>query len=165
MRGVNKVILIGNVGKDPETRSTQNGSQIVNFSLATNETWTDRATGEKKSRTEWHRVVIFNEPLGKIAESYLRKGSAVYLEGQLATRKWTDQSGVEKYTTEVVLGQMHSALVLLGDRAEGESDGHAGQSAQRPTPGAGRPHRGASEPRTGPSFGGNRNLEDDEIPF
>src|SRR3954453_23149880 len=102
---VNKVILIGNLGKDPEVRSTQDGSKIVNFSLATSETWNDRASGERKERTEWHRVAIFNERLAEVAEKYLRKGSKVYVEGSLQTRKWTDQQGQERYTTEVVLGK------------------------------------------------------------
>src|SRR4249920_15773 len=100
---VNKVILVGNIGEDPEVRHTQDGRPIVNLRLATSESWRDKATGERKERTEWHRVVIFNENLAKIAEQYLKKGSKVYLEGQLQTRKWTDQQGVEKYSTEVVL--------------------------------------------------------------
>src|SRR6201997_4132943 len=102
---VNKVILVGNMGKDPEVRTTQDGTKIVNFTLATSETWNDRASGERKERTEWHRVVIFNENLGNIAEKYLRKGQKVYVEGSLQTRKWTDQSGQEKYTTEVVISR------------------------------------------------------------
>ena len=100
---VNKVILVGNLGRDPEVRSTQDGMKIVNLAVATSERWRDRNSGEQRERTEWHRVVIFNENLGRIAEQYLRKGSSVYLEGQLQTRKWTDQSGQERYTTEVVL--------------------------------------------------------------
>ena len=103
MSSVNKVILVGNVGKDPEVRTTSDGSKIVNFSVATSDRWRDKSSGEQRERTEWHRVVIFNEALGKVAEQYLRKGSSVYLEGALQTRKWTDQSGVEKYSTEVVL--------------------------------------------------------------
>ena len=100
---VNKVTLLGNLGKDPEVRNTQDGAKIVQLAIATSERWKDRNTGEPRERTEWHRVVIFNENLGRVAEQYLRKGSSVYLEGQLQTRKWTDQQGVEKYTTEVVL--------------------------------------------------------------
>ena len=100
---VNKVILVGNLGRDPEVRSTQNGDKIVNFSIATSERWKDKSTGEQREKTEWHRIVIFNENLARIAEQYLRKGSSVYVEGQLQTRKWQDQSGAEKYTTEVVL--------------------------------------------------------------
>src|SRR5579864_5861218 len=102
---VNKVILVGNLGRDPEVRSTQDGTKIVNLALATSETWNDRASGERKERTEWHRVVIFNERLADVAERFLRKGAKVYVEGALQTRKWTDPSGVEKYSTEVVLGR------------------------------------------------------------
>ena len=115
---VNKVILVGNLGKDPEVRRMQDGRPVVNMSVATSESWRDKATGERKEKTEWHRVVIFNEGLAKIAEQYLKKGSKVYLEGQLQTRKWTDQQGVEKYSTEVVLQGFNSALTML-DRAGG----------------------------------------------
>src|SRR2546430_4945629 len=122
---VNKVILVGNLGKDPEVRRMQDGRPVVNMSVATSESWRDKATGERKEKTEWHRVVIFNEGLAKIAEQYLKKGSKVYLEGQLQTRKWTDQQGVEKYSTEVVLQGFNSALTML-DRAGGGggSSGH-----------------------------------------
>lgn len=113
---VNKVILIGNLGRDPEVRSFQNGSKVVNLRIATSETWRDKASGERKERTEWHSVAIFNEPLGKIAEQYLSKGSTVYIEGQLETRKWQDQSGADKYTTEVVLRPFNGALTLLGGK-------------------------------------------------
>src|SRR5204862_702289 len=113
---VNKVILIGNLGRDPETRSTQDGTKIVHLNLATSENWKDRNSGERRERTEWHRVVIFDEKLAEVAEKYLRKGSKVYLEGQLQTRKWTDQSGQEKYTTEVVLGRFRSQLTMLDGR-------------------------------------------------
>ena len=116
MSSVNKVILVGNLGRDPEVRHTQDGKPIANLSIATSETWRDRATGERKEKTEWHRVVIFNEGLAKVAESYLRKGSTVYIEGQLQTRKWTDKDGVEKYSTEVVLQGFNSALVMLGGK-------------------------------------------------
>jgi single-strand DNA-binding protein len=116
---VNKVILIGNLGADPEVRSTQSGGKVVNLRLATSENWKDRASGERKERTEWHRVVIFNDRLGEVAEKYLRKGSKVYVEGQLQTRKWTDQSGTEKYTTEVVLGQFRGELTMLDGRVGG----------------------------------------------
>ena len=115
---VNKVILIGNLGKDPEIRSMQDGKTIVNFSIATSENWKDKTTGEQKAKTEWHRVVIFNEHLAKVAQNYLKKGSKVYLEGQLQTRKWTDQSGVEKYTTEVVLQRFKGELTMLDGRSE-----------------------------------------------
>ena len=111
---VNKVILLGNLGRDPEVRSTQDGTKIVNLNIATSERWKDRNSGEQRERTEWHRVVIFNENLARIAEQYLRKGSTVYLEGQLQTRKWTDQQGVEKYTTEVVL-QRYRGMTLPAD--------------------------------------------------
>ena len=116
---VNKVILLGNLGRDPEVRSTQDGTKIVNLNIATSERWKDRNSGEQRERTEWHRVVIFNENLARIAEQYLRKGSTVYLEGQLQTRKWTDQQGVEKYTTEVVLQRYRGELTLLGSRNGG----------------------------------------------
>src|SRR5689334_22744718 len=115
MAGVNKVILVGNLGADPEARSLNNGGEVVNLRVATSETWKDRS-GERQERTEWHRVVIFNESLGRVAKNYLRKGSKVYLEGKLQTRKWTDQSGQEKYSTEVVLQNFGSELVLLDSR-------------------------------------------------
>ncbi|MEQ8818016.1 MAG: single-stranded DNA-binding protein [Thalassobaculum sp.] len=123
---VNKVILIGNLGRDPEVRSTQDGTKIVNFTLATSENWRDKSSGERRERTEWHRVVIFNENLARIAEQYLRKGSSCYVEGQLQTRKWTDQSGQEKYTTEVVLQRFRGELTLLGGRGEGGGGGGGG---------------------------------------
>lgn len=119
MAGVNKVILVGNLGADPESRSMNNGGSVVSLRLATSESWKDR-DGNKQERTEWHNVVIFNEPLGKIASQYLKKGSKCYIEGQLQTRKWQDQSGADKYTTEVVLQKFGGSLVLLGD---GESNG------------------------------------------
>lgn len=136
---VNKVILIGNLGRDPESRTFQNGSKVVSLRLATTETWRDRESGERKERTEWHAVSIFNEPLGKIAEQYLRKGASVYIEGQLETRKWQDQSGADKYTTEIVLRPFNGALTLLGGkRDEGQDDdgysptARAADRAQRP---------------------------------
>jgi len=116
---VNKVILIGNLGKDPEVRRMTSGEQVVNLSVATSDTWRDKASGERKERTEWHRVVIFNENLAKVAEQYLRKGSKVYLEGALQTRKWTDKEGAEKYSTEVVLQRFRGELVMLDTRGEG----------------------------------------------
>ena len=116
---VNKVTLVGNLGRDPEVRAMQNGDKIIQLSVATSDRWKDKSTGEQRERTEWHRVVIFNDALGKIAEQYLKKGSTVYLEGQLQTRKWTDQqSGQEKYTTEVVLQRYRGELTLLGSRPE-----------------------------------------------
>jgi single-strand DNA-binding protein len=117
---VNRVILVGNLGRDPEVRHTQDGKPIVNLNLATSETWRDRTSGDRKERTEWHRVVIFNEKLAEVAQKYLRKGSKVYLEGALQTRKWTDQSGAEKYTTEVILQNFRGELTMLDTRSEGE---------------------------------------------
>ena len=119
---VNKVILIGNLGADPEVRQTQDGRPIANLRIATSESWKDRNTGERREKTEWHRVVIFNEGLAKIAQQYLKKGSKVYIEGQLQTRKWTDQSGQERYTTEVVLQGFNSALTMLDGRRDGGGD-------------------------------------------
>lgn len=116
---INKVILLGNLGADPKVSNTQNGTKIVNLNIATSETWKDRATGERKERTEWHRVVIFNPQLADIAERYLRKGSKVYLEGQLQTRKWEDSTGAERYTTEIVLQNFAGNLVLLDGRGDG----------------------------------------------
>lgn len=120
---VNKVILVGNLGKDPEVRNTQSGSKIVNLTVATSETWNDRQSGERKERTEWHRVVIFNDRLGDVAERFLRKGRKVYLEGELRTRKWTDQSGQERYTTEVTIDRFRGELVLLDSNRSGGDDG------------------------------------------
>ena len=116
---VNKVILVGNLGKDPETRSFQNGGEVVSFSVATSESWKDRNSGERKEKTEWHNVSIFSEGLARVAKSYLRKGSKVYLEGQLETRKWQDQSGNDRYTTDVVLRNFNSSMVLLDSRDRG----------------------------------------------
>ncbi|GAA4750862.1 single-stranded DNA-binding protein [Sphingomonas daechungensis] len=124
MAGVNKVILVGNLGADPEARSLNNGGEVVNLRVATSENWKDR-DGNRQERTEWHQVVIFNENLGRVAKSYLKKGSKVYLEGQLQTRKWTDQSGNDKYTTEIVLQRFRGELVLLDSRGEGGGSGGA----------------------------------------
>lgn len=123
---VNKVILVGNLGRDPEIRTSQDGSKIVNLSIATSETWKDRSSGERKEKTEWHRVVIFNPNLADVAERFLKKGSSVYIEGALQTRKWTDQSGAEKYSTEVVIGRFKGELTLLGGRGEGGGGGGEG---------------------------------------
>lgn len=123
MSSVNKAIILGNLGRDPEVRTTQDGRKIVNMTVATTEKWKDKGTGERKERTEWHRVVIFNEGLAGIAEQYLRKGSKVYLEGQLQTRKWTDKDGVEKYSTEIVLQSFGGSLVLLGDKSGSNDSG------------------------------------------
>lgn len=153
---VNKVILIGNLGRDPEVRRTQSGDAIVHLSVATSENWRDKASGERREKTEWHRVVIFNERLGEIAQKYLRKGSKVYLEGQLQTRKWTDQGGQEKYTTEVVLQRFRGELTLLDGRGEGEAGG--GPEEGRGVGGGGG--RGGTAPR-----GGGSDALDDEIPF
>jgi single-strand DNA-binding protein len=152
---VNKVILVGNLGRDPEVRNTQDGRKVVNLSLATSESWRDRQSGERKEKTEWHRVVIFNENLAEVAEKYLRKGAKVFIEGQLQTRKWTDQSGAEKYTTEIVLQRYRGELTMLDGR--GESGGGAGQVAEFAGDGP-----GPSSPP--PRKGGASDL-DDEIPF
>jgi single-strand DNA-binding protein len=125
MAGVNKVILVGNLGADPESRSLNNGGEVVNMRIATSESWKDR-DGNRQERTEWHNVVIFNENLGRVAKNYLRKGSKVYLEGQLQTRKWTDQNGNDKYTTEVVLQRFRGELVLLDSREGGSGGGYGG---------------------------------------
>ena len=123
---VNKVILIGNLGRDPEVRTFQNGGKVCNLRIATSETWKDRNTGERRERTEWHSVAIFSEPLAKVAEQYLRKGSKVYIEGQLETRKWQDQSGQDRYSTEIVLRPFKSELTMLDGRGEGGGGGGAG---------------------------------------
>jgi len=123
---VNKVILVGNLGKDPEVRSTQDGSKIVNLTLATSETWNDRASGERKERTEWHRVVIFNDRVADVAERFLKKGAKIYVEGSLQTRKWTDQQGQERYTTEVVIGRFNGQLTMLDGRSGGSEGGYPG---------------------------------------
>lgn len=122
MSSVNKVILVGNLGRDPEVRHTQDGKPIVNLSIATSESWRDRNSGERKEKTEWHRVVIFNEALAKVAEQYLKKGSTIYIEGQLQTRKWTDKDGAEKYSTEIVLQQYRGELVMLGGKPDTQAD-------------------------------------------
>lgn len=128
---VNKCILVGNIGRDPEVRTFQNGGKVCNLSIATSESWTDKASGERKERTEWHRVVIFNERLADVAEKYCRKGSKVYVEGQIETRKYTDQSGVEKYTTEIVLRQFRGELTMLDGKREDTSPGR--QTEDEPT--------------------------------
>jgi single-strand DNA-binding protein len=133
---VNKVILLGNLGRDPEVRTAQSGQKIVQLSVATSERWRDKASGEQREKSEWHRVVIFNENLADVAERYLAKGRSVYLEGQLQTRKWTDQSGAEKYTTEIVLQRFRGELVLLG--GGGDAREPAGDYSQRREPSGGR---------------------------
>ena len=157
---VNKVILLGNLGRDPEVRSTQDGTKIVNLNIATSERWKDRNSGEQRERTEWHRVVIFNENLARIAEQYLRKGSTVYLEGQLQTRKWTDQQGVEKYTTEVVLQRYRGELTLLGSRNEGAAALSSDSGAMPSGIGA----AGMTSGTAIPPMVGSDDLDDD-IPF
>jgi len=161
---VNKVILIGNLGRDPEVRSFQNGGKVCNLRIATSETWKDRNTGERRERTEWHSVAIFQEGLVRIAEQYLRKGSKVYIEGKLQTRKWQDQSGQDRYSTEVVLQGFDGVLTMLDGRGEGGGGGGGGYSDDRAGNGGGG--GGYSDDRgggyAGPSGGGDM---DDEIPF
>jgi single-strand DNA-binding protein len=170
---VNKVILVGNLGRDPEIRSLQDGNRVCNLSLATSESWRDKSSGERKEKTEWHRVVIFNENLVKVAEQYLKKGSTIYIEGQLQTRKWTDQSGTEKYSTEVVLQRFRGELTMLGGRGEGggassgpgpdEDHGYGGGSGGGSSGGGGGYGGGSG------GGGGTRRPPgpdlDDEIPF
>ncbi|MSP77265.1 MAG: single-stranded DNA-binding protein [Rhodospirillaceae bacterium] len=161
---VNKVILVGNLGRDPEVKAMQDGRSLVNMSVATSETWRDRQSGERKERTEWHRVVIFNEKLAEVAQKFLRKGAKVYLEGQLTTRKWTDQSGQERYTTEVVVPRFGGSLTMLDGRGGGGEgagagamdDGMGGGAAAAPAGGAGGGRPAAR--------GGKADLDDD-IPF
>jgi single-strand DNA-binding protein len=143
---VNKVILVGNLGKDPEVRRMTSGDPVVNLSLATSESWRDKASGERKEKTEWHRVVIFNKNLADVAEKYLRKGSKVYVEGQLQTRKWTDKDGAEKYSTEVVLQNFRGELTMLDGKGDGSGGGRSGGAGEAPA-----------------SF--QRDEMDDEIPF
>ncbi len=157
---VNKVILIGNLGRDPEARTMQDGNQMVNLSLATSETWRDKNSGERREKTEWHRVVIFNERLAEVAQKYLRKGSKVYIEGQLQTRKWTDQSGVEKYSTEVVLQRFRGELTMLDTKGGGGGE-FGGQDSYG---GSMEPAAGGGGAAAAGSGGGGGDL-DDEIPF
>ena len=160
---VNKVILVGNLGADPEIRTLNSGDRVANLRLATSETWRDRGSGERKERTEWHRVVIFNENLAKIAEQYLKKGAKVYLEGQLQTRKYTDKDGVEKYSTEVVLQQYRGELTMLDARGGGDSGfANGGDSFGQSSP-MERP-RGSSGGAARPQQNFARDL-DDEVPF
>ena len=155
MAGVNKVILLGRLGRDPEARNMPSGGKVVSFSVATSETWNDKASGERKERTQWHRVVIFNEALGGIAERFLKKGSEVYLEGQLETRKYTDKEGAERETTEVVLRQYRGELTLVGGRAGGDSEGGGGYSGGGGGGGGGySPRERSSAPARGPAGGG-----------
>ena len=158
---VNKVILVGNLGKDPEIRRTQDGRPIANLSVATSETWRDRATVERKEKTEWHRVVIFNEGLCKVAEQYLKKGAKVYIEGALQTRKWTDQSGVEKYSTEVVLQGFNSTLTML----DGRSGGGGGAVSDDSGGDFGSSGPSSAAPRRAVAAGARNSDMDDDIPF
>lgn len=146
---VNKVIIVGNLGRDPETRSFASGGKVVNLTVATSEQWKDRNSGERRDKTEWHRVAIFNEGLAGVAEQYLRKGSKVYLEGQLETRKWTDNAGVEKFSTEVTLRGFNAVLVMLDGQRSGGDQGD---------------DRGERRPDSGGGFGDNADLDDD-VPF
>jgi single-strand DNA-binding protein len=164
---VNKVILVGNLGRDPEIRSTQDGTKVANLSLATSESWRDKNTGERKERTEWHRVVIFNERLVDVVEKYVKKGSKLYIEGALQTRKWTDNAGAEKYSTEVVLQRFRGELTMLDGRSGGGGGGIGGSSPE--DMGSGGTGTGGSGSGGGmggsrPSGGGAQDL-DDEIPF
>jgi single-strand DNA-binding protein len=161
---VNKVILVGNVGKDPEIRRTQDGRPIANLSLATSESWRDKATGERKEKTEWHRVVVFNENLCKVVEQYVKKGSKLYVEGALQTRKWTDQSGVEKYSTEVVIQGFNGSLTMLDGRSGAGGMAENGQADYGGDFGGGysEPAKKSSKGGGGKSF--DKQL-DDEIPF
>ncbi|MEQ8334103.1 single-stranded DNA-binding protein [Nisaea sp.] len=172
---VNKVILVGNLGREPDIRTMQDGNKVVNLSVATSESWRDRNSGERKERTEWHRVVIFNENLAKVAEQYLRKGSKVYVEGQLQTRKWTDQSGVEKYSTEVVLQRFRGELQMLDGRNDGgggqggggQGGGYGGDDGYNQGGGYGGGSGGGSQGGGGggPAPVGGPGDLDDEIPF
>ena len=164
---VNKVILVGNLGRDPEVRRLNSGDQVVNIRIATSENWRDKATGERKEKTEWHNVVIFNEGIGKIVEQYCKKGTKVYLEGQLQTRKWTDQSGAEKYTTEVVLQRFRGELTLLDSRnagGSGESFG-GGEERSSSAPSFGRSSPIDRQPAMASGGGGGGVDIDDDIPF
>jgi single-strand DNA-binding protein len=165
---VNKVILVGNLGRDPEIRSTNDGTRIANLNLATSESWRDRNSGERKERTEWHRVVIFNENLVTIAEKYLRKGSKIYVEGALQTRKWTDQQGQEKYSTEVVLQKFRGELTMLDGASGGRGQGAgAGEGYDDSFGGGGynETPRAAASAGGGPGRGRSNADLDDEIPF
>ena len=166
---VNKVILIGNLGKDPEVRRLNSGDQVVNFTLATSESWRDKTSGERKERTEWHNVVIFNENLGKIAEQYCKKGSKIYIEGQIQTRKWQDQNGQDRYTTEVVLQRFRGELTLLDSRSGGaDRDSFPDEGGSRsfnraPSGGDRRPALSSGGGASG--AGGGAGPIDDDIPF
>src|SRR6476619_4046145 len=162
---VNKVILVGNLGKDPESRSFQNGGEVVSFSVATSENWKDRTSGERKEKTEWHNVSIFSEGLARVAKSYLRKGSKVYLEGQLETRKWQDQSGNDRYTTDVVLRNFNSAMVLLDGRESGGGGSRGGGGyGDEFGGGGGGSSFGGSRPQSRPQPAAFDSDLDDDVP-
>jgi single-strand DNA-binding protein len=165
MAGVNKVILVGNLGDDPESRSLNNGGEVVNLRVAKSENWKDK-DGNRQERTEWHRVVIFNENLGRVAKSYMRKGSKVYLEGQIQTRKWTDQSGADRYSTEVVLQRFRGELVLLDSRGGGGGGGQdfGGGDYDSGSSGFGGSGSGGSRPQSRPAPAFDSDLDDD-VPF
>ncbi len=153
---VNKVILVGNLGKDPEVRNTQTGGKLVNLTLATSETWNDRASGERKERTEWHRVVIFNERVADVAERFLKKGAKIYVEGALQTRKWTDQSGQERYTTEVVIAAFNGNLTMLDTRSGGGGGDYGGGDSDSSMGGAGGGASGGASGGGGSSYSRDR---------
>lgn len=164
---VNKVILVGNLGADPEIRSLGSGDRVANLRLATSESWRDRTSGERKEKTEWHRVVIFNDNLVKVAEQYLRKGSTVYIEGAIQTRKWTDNTGAEKYSTEIVLQKFRGELTMLGGRADGAGASAGGGDDGYSSGGGGGGGYSGGAPRSQPS-GPRESFSadlDDEIPF
>jgi single-strand DNA-binding protein len=165
---LNKVMLIGNLGRDPESRSFQNGGKVVSLNIATSETWKDRATGERKEKTEWHSVQIFNENIGRVAEQYLRKGSKVYIEGALQTRKWQDKNGQDRYTTEIVIQNFNGALTLLDGRNEGGSGGGGGGFSQERVGGQGGGFGGGNSGGGFSGGGGGGAFDsdlDDDVPF
>lgn len=172
MSSVNMAILVGNLGRDPEMRSTQDGKRIANFSIATSETWKDRNSGERKERTEWHRIVIFNEGLAKVAEQFLKKGSKVYIQGKIQTRSWTDQNNVERYTTEIVLSAYDDVLKMLDGANRGDGGGSRSTGADDDYSGGGGDYnRGSSSSGSGggrSAYRGSASTKDDlddEIPF
>ena len=164
---INKVILVGNLGREPEVRYAQDGSKIVTFSVATSETWKDRASGEKKERTEWHKVVLFNENLANVAEQFLHKGSKVYVEGQLQTRKWTDNAGLEKYTTEIVLTKFRGELTLLDSKGDGRAGGFSDNSGSSFNGSSSSTMGALKSPMSSPAKTSDNNFDDleDDIPF
>jgi len=164
MAGVNKVILVGNLGADPESRSFANGGEVVNLRVATSETWKDR-DGNRQEKTEWHTVAIFNENLGRVAKSYLKKGSKVYLEGQLQTRKWQDQSGNDRYSTEIVLQKFRGELVLLDAREGGGGGNYGGGGSDYSSGGGGSFSGGGSKPQSRPQPAAFDTDLDDDVPF